>query len=89
MRDACFFCHTAWCEHIHVAELVFGIGEVLHLHKAFVGEGLEAVIEPAHADAQFLSQLALGEVGVVLQDAHDPEVGVYLQLGLAAGHRGA
>ncbi len=38
--------------------------EVLHLHKALVDEGVEAVVQAAHAHAELVSQLALGEVGV-------------------------
>lgn len=44
------------------------------------------LIESPHAHAELVGQLALGQVRVVLQDAHDPEMGVFLDLGLAAGH---
>ncbi len=42
---------------------------------------------PAHAHAQLVGQLALGQVWVVLQDAHDPKMSVFLDLNLSAGHR--
>ena len=81
-----FFGQACGGEHVDVAEFVFGVGEIFHFHQAFVHQGLEAVVEPPYADAQLLSQLALGEVGVGLQQAHDSVRGVFLQLGLAAGH---
>jgi hypothetical protein len=68
-----FFCNAHGREQIHVLELVLAAGEVLHLHQALVDEGVEAVAQPAHAHAQLLSQLALGQVWVFLQDAHDPK----------------
>ena len=86
MGNGSLFCHAGRSEYIDVAKLVLGVGEVFHLHQAFFHERFEAVVQPAHADAQFFSQLALGEVGVVLQQAHDAEVGVFLKFGLAAGH---
>ncbi len=60
----------------------------MHLHQALVDEGIQAVVQAAHAQAQLLSQLALGQVGVLLQDAHDPKMGVFLDLGLTACHGG-
>lgn len=49
----------------------------------------QAVIQPAETDTYFLSQFALSEVGVFLQDAHDPKMGVFLDLGLTACHGGS
>ncbi len=87
MGDGRFFCHTGWGEHIDVAKLVLGSGEVFHLHHAFFHQRLEAVIQPAHADTQFLGQFTLGEVWVFLQDAHHPEISVFLEFGLATCHK--
>ena len=63
---------------INIFEFVFALVEVLHLHPALVHQGFEAIIEPTHADAQFFCQFALREVGVFLQDAHHPEISVFL-----------
>ena len=71
-----FFCNAHGREQIHVLELVLAAREVLHLHKSHVDEVVEAVVQAAHAHAQLLSQLALGQVGVSLQDAHEPKMGV-------------
>ncbi len=73
-------------EHVDVAKLVFALAEVLNLDQALVDERLETVIQPTGTDTQFFSNLALGHVGVVLQHAQDSEVGVFLELGSAAGH---
>jgi hypothetical protein len=40
------------------------------------------------AHPQLLGQVALAEVGVLFEDAHDPEFGVFLDPGLATGHWG-
>ncbi len=73
-------------EQVDVLELILAVQKVLHLHKALVDQGVEAVVQATHAHAEVIGQLALGEIGVFLQDAHDPEMGVFLDLGLAAGH---
>ncbi len=80
------FGNTLGREQVDILELVFALLEVAHLHKALVDEGVEAVVQPTHAHAEHLGQLALGQVRVILQDAHDPEMGVFLDLGLSAGH---
>lgn len=87
MGDGCFFSHTGWSEHIDVAKFVLGRSEVFHLHHAFFHQRFQAVIQPAHADTQFLGQFTLGEVGVFLQDAHHPEISVFLEFGLATCHK--
>ena len=46
-----FFCHALGREQVYILELVFAARKVLHLHKTFVHEGFEAVVETAHADA--------------------------------------
>ena len=73
-------------QHIYIAKLVFRLAEVLHLDPAFVDQGVEAVVQAAGADTQALSDVALGQVGVFLQHAQDPEIGVFLKLRAAAGH---
>ena len=73
-------------EQVDVLELVFAFLEVAHLDKTLINQGLEAIVEPADAHPELVGQLALGEVWVVLQDAHDPEMRVFLDLGLAGGH---
>ena len=64
------------------------LAAVLHLDPAFVDERIEAVVEPAGAGAELAGDLALRQVGVVLQHAQHPVVGVFLQLGSAGGHGG-
>lgn len=83
--DGGFFSHAAGRDNVDVAKLVFGVAEVLHFHQAFGDECFEAVVQPAYANAELHGQLPLGEVWVVLQDAHDPEVRVFLGFGLSAG----
>ena len=80
-----FFGHAGGGEDVDVAEFVFRLAEVLHLDPAFVDQGFQAVVQAAHAHAQLLGQLALGQVGVGLQQAHDSKSGVFLGLG---GHGG-
>ena len=71
---------------IWLFELVFAVLEVLHLHPTHVHQGFEAVVQTTDAHTQLFSQLSLGEVWVLLQDAHHPEIGVFLNLGLSACH---
>jgi hypothetical protein len=73
-------------EQVHVLELVLALVKISHLHKALVYQGVEAVVQATHTHAELVSQLSQGEVRIFLQDAHDPEMGVFLDLGLAAGH---
>ena len=80
------FGNALWREHIDIAKLVFALAEVMHLHPALVDERFQAIVESTGADAQFFGNLALGHVRVVLQHAQDSEVGVFLELGSAAGH---
>ena len=82
-----FFGNALGREQVDVLELVLAFLEVRHLDKALVDEGVEAKVQAAHAYAKPACQLALGEVGVVLQEAHDPEVGLFLDVDWgAAGH---
>jgi len=69
-----------------ILELVFAVLKVLHLDPALVHQGFEAVVQTTDTHTQLFSQLALGEVWVLLQNAHDPEIGVFLNLGLSACH---
>ncbi len=80
-----FFQNALRGQHVDVAKFVLGMAEVLHLDPAFVDERIEAVIEPAGADAQLLRDFTLRQVRVVLQHAQHPKVGVFLQLRAAAG----
>ena len=74
-------------EHIDVAKLVLGCGEVFHLHQALFRQRLQAVVQAAHAHTQPLCQFTLREVWVLLQDAHHPEIRVFLKFGLATCHK--
>ena len=85
-RELYFSGQALWRDHVDVSKLVLALAEVLHFNPALVDERLEAVVQPAGADAEFFGDLALGHVGVVLQHAQDSEVGVFLELGSAAGH---
>jgi hypothetical protein len=71
-----------------VAKLVFGLAAVLHLDPAFVFDRVYALVQATGTKAQLLGYLSLGDIGVVLQHAQDPEIGVLLQLGVAASHWG-
>ena len=82
----CLFSDSARSQYIHIAEFVLGIGEVLHLHQALLHQRLQAVVQPPHADTQLLGQFALSQVWVLLQDAHNPEIRVFLQPSLTARH---
>jgi len=85
-REGGFLCDAAGGQDVDVAKFVFRLAEVLHLDPAFVDERPQAVVQAAGADAQLLGDLALRQVGVVLQHAQHPVVGVFLQLGSAGCH---
>ena len=85
-REGGFLGDAAGGQDVDVAEFVFRLAEVLHLDPAFVNQRPQAVVQAAGADAQLLGDLALRQVGVVLQHAQHPVVGVFLQLGSAGGH---
>jgi hypothetical protein len=87
-RQGGFLGDAAGGQDADVAEFVFRLAEVLYLDPAFVDEGIEAVVQAAGADAELAGDLALRQVGVVLQHAQHPVVGVFLQLGTAGGHGG-
>lgn len=73
-------------QNVHVLELVLAVLKVLQLDQALVHQRIQAVVQPAQAHAKPLGQVALANVGALLQDAHDPEGGVFLNLGLTAAH---
>ena len=73
-----FFGQASWGEHVDIAELVLGISKVFHFYQTLFHQRFQAIIQTAHADIQFHGQFALGEVRVFLQDAHDPEICVFL-----------
>ena len=86
-RGKCqFFCNPHGREEIHVLKLIFTVLKVLHIHKALVEKGFVAVVQPAQAHAELHSQLAFRQIEVFLQDAHDPKMLVFLDLGLTACH---
>jgi hypothetical protein len=55
----------------------------LNFDPAFIYQGLEAVIQTANAHAKFSSQLTLSYFWAVLKNTQNPEVGVFLLVGLA------
>ena len=81
-----FFSDALRREQIDGLELVLAILKVLHIDPALARQGFEAIVQAAHAHTQLISQFALGEVWVFLQDAHHPEISVFLNLGLSTGH---
>lgn len=81
-------CNSCRGQNVDILELVMAVLKVIQLDQALVHQRLQAVVQPAQAHAKPLRQVALAEVGAFLQDAHDPEGGVFLNLGLAAGHGG-
>lgn len=46
-------------EYVQVAALVFALAKVVGFYQAFADQGLQAVVDFAQADAEFLGQLAL------------------------------
>ncbi len=80
MHDACR------SEKVGITQLVCFAAEALDFDPAFVNQGFKAIVQTPNTQAKFFSQLTLRDVGAVVQDAHDPEVGVFLLVGLAAGH---
>lgn len=81
-----FFCDARGREDVHVFEFVFAVLEVAELDQAFVGQCFDAVIDFAVADAQNFGQVALGDVGPVLQLFEHPKIQVFAVLDLFAGH---
>ena len=84
--ERCLLHDACWCEQVGITKLVFVIAEVLNFDPAFVDQGFEAVVQTANTHAKFFSQFTLRDVGAFVQDMHHPEVGVFLLVGLAAGH---
>ena len=66
--------HPVWRQQVGILQLVRIPAEVLHLHPALIHQRLEAIVQPAQADAQLLGHLALGDIRLVLQQAQDLEV---------------
>ncbi len=85
-RQGGFLGDAAGGQDVDVAKFVFRLAEVLHLDPTFVDECPQAVVQAAGADAQLAGDLALRQVGVVLQHAQHPVIGVFLQLGSAGDH---
>ena len=79
-REGDFFHDALRGQHIDIAKLVFGLAEVLHLDPTFVDQGIESVVKATGAHAQAFGDLALGQIGVVLQHAQDPKIRVFLKL---------
>ena len=53
----------------------------MHLHPTFIDQSFEAIVQAAGADTQRFRNFTLRQVGVVLQQAQNPEVSVFLELG--------
>ncbi|WP_455710437.1 hypothetical protein [Ralstonia insidiosa] len=81
-----FFRNAARRKNVDVAEFILGLTEVLDLNPPLFRQSFDAVIQTANAYAQFFRKLALSEVRIFLQYAHDPKVRVFLYLGLATRH---
>jgi hypothetical protein len=56
------------------------LAEVFGFDQAFFDQGLQAEVDLAQTDAQFLSQLALADVWIVLQFFEDLVAGVVVRL---------
>ena len=82
----CFLHDARWGEQVGITQLVFVVTEVLNFDPTFVDQSFQAIVQTAHAHAKLFSQLTLRDVRAIVQDAQDPEVGVFLLVGLAAGH---
>lgn len=85
-RHGHLLCNASRGQNVHILELVLAVLKVLQLDQALVHQRIQAVVQPTQAHAKPLGQVALADIGALLQDAHDPEGGVFLDLGLAAGH---
>ena len=70
-RHPRLFRHSGRGELVEVGALVLAVAEVLHLYPSLVLESLQAIVELAQAVAELGGELALGEVGVVLQGAEE------------------
>jgi len=81
-----FFRHAGGGEQIGVAQLVGVFAEVAHFDPAFFGQGFEAVVDAAQADAHFFGQGALGNARPFLEQFEGPEVGVFVDDATAGGH---
>ncbi len=75
-------------EHVDVAKLVFALTKVLDLNPAFINKRLQAVVKATGTNPKLLRDLTLRHVRVVLQHTQHTEIGVFLDLGAAAGHWG-
>lgn len=70
-RDLCLLLDAVRRQQVHVGGLVAGGGEALDFDDAFFDQFPEAVIELAEAEAHGFGHLALGEVGVCLQELEE------------------
>ncbi len=65
-RDLRLFVQACWCEYVSVSDLIVAVFEVTRLDPAPFNQALDAVVGFAQADAHFLGQLALAQVGMAL-----------------------
>lgn len=81
--DVQLFREALGSEQVGVGAFVLAVAEVLGLHQALFDEGAQAVVGGAQAHAQRLCQFPLGELGVVGQQAQEPQAN-----GVAVGVQG-
>ena len=55
---------------IGIAQLAFSTCKITDLDQAFLGEGFQAKVDAAEADAELSGDLALTRGGVTLEHAH-------------------
>lgn len=68
---SCLFGHRGRGELVEVGALVLAVAEVLCLHPSLLLESLQAIVELTQALAELGGELALGEIGIVLQSAEE------------------
>ena len=73
-------------EQVGVIELVLAVLKIFELNQALVHERLEAVVHLAVADAQLPRQVALRNVGALLQQFEHAKAQVFGLLVVDAGH---
>ncbi len=81
--ERCLLHDACRSEQVGITQFVFVVAKVLNFDPPFATQGFEAVVQPAQTHAKFFSQVTLRDVGAVVQDAHDPEVIIFLLVGLA------
>ena len=71
--QACFLMNADRCQNIGVAHLFIGCAEVFDFDRTFFDQCFDAEIYATQTKPKFLCQVALGQVRVLFDCAHDPK----------------